>query len=189
MSEILASPILTPRLILREYTESDFDGVHAYAADPETVKFMTWGPNNPQQTREFIQLAISQASMTPRINYHFVIALRNSQQIIGGCGIHLRQPQHRGAEIGYCFHKAFWGQGYGTEAAGALIQFGFESLKLHRIAAFCDVLNIGSARVMQKNHMRHEGHFLQNRWQKEQWRDTLLYAILEQEWSPRSPSK
>jgi len=174
--------IATPRLLLRAYTERDFEGVHAYASDPETVRFMTWGPNTPQQTRDFRREAVAQQSVTPRVNYHFVVALRESGQIIGGCGIHIRQPEHRGAEIGYCFHRDFWGQGYATEAAAALLRFGFEQLQMHRIYARCDPLNIGSERVMQKNGMRKEGHFRQIYWRKGKWRDSLLYAILAEEW-------
>lgn len=178
--------ITTPRLIFSEYTESDFEGVHAYAQDPETVRFMTWGPNKPEVTRDFIQMAISQQAVEPRVNYHFVVRLRESDQIIGGCGIHIRQPAHRGAEIGYCFNRQFWGQGYATETLNALLQFGFEELKLHRIIATCDPRNIGSERVMQKNGLRKEAHFIQELWQKGEWRDSLLYAILESEWKNKS---
>jgi RimJ/RimL family protein N-acetyltransferase len=174
--------IATPRLLLRAYTERDFEGVHAYASDPETVRFMTWGPNKPQQTRDFIQLAMEQRQVTPRVNYHLVAALRESGEIIGGCGIHIRQPEHHGAEIGYCFNRAFWGQGYATETMAGLLRFGFEELQMHRIYARCDPLNIGSERVMQKNGLRKEAHFIQSLWRKGQWRDALLYAILKHEW-------
>jgi RimJ/RimL family protein N-acetyltransferase len=174
--------ITTPRLVLCEYAESDFKGVHTYSKDPETVRFMTWGPNKPEETKAFIRLAISQQTLEPRVNYHFVVRLRATGQIIGGCGIHIRRPEHRGAEVGYCFNRQFWGQGYATGTMKALLNFGFEELKLHRIIATCDPRNIGSARVMQKNGLRKEAHFIQELWQKNEWRDSLLYAILEHEW-------
>jgi RimJ/RimL family protein N-acetyltransferase len=183
----MSLPITTPRLILREYTEKDFEGVHAYSKDPETVRFMTWGPNSPEETRGFLQLVISQQTIEPRLNYHFVVALRESGQIIGGCGIHIRRPEHRSAEIGYCFNQKYWGQGYATETMSALLKFGFEELKLHRIIATCDPRNIGSERVMQKNGLRQEAHFIQELWQKGEWRDSLLYAILESEWQTNHP--
>lgn len=175
-------PITTPRLTLREYREADFEGVHAYSKDPRTVRFMTWGPNTSEDTRNFIQLAISQQTVEPRLNYHFVVVLRERDQIIGGCGIHIRRPEHRGAEIGYCFNRQFWGQGYATEVMQALLKFGFEELNLHRIIATCDPRNTGSERVMQKNGLRKEAHFIHELWQKNEWRDSLLYAILESEW-------
>jgi [ribosomal protein S5]-alanine N-acetyltransferase len=174
--------ITTPRLLLCEYAEADFEGVHAYARDPETVRFMTWGPNQPDQTRAFIQMAISHQTLDPRVDYQFVVRLRSTKRIISGCGIHIRRPDHRGAEVGYCFNRQFWGQGYATETMGALLKFGFLALKLHRIIATCDPRNIGSERVMQKNGLRKEAHFIQELWQRSKWRDSLLYAILEHEW-------
>jgi len=172
----------TLRLNIREYLEEDFEEVHAYSCDPETVRFMTWGPNAPEDTRDFIQLAISHQSVEPRTNFHFVVTLRGIDEIIGGCGIHIRRQEHHGAEIGYCFNKQFWGQGYATETMGVLLKFGFEQLRLHRIIATCDPRNLGSERVMQKNGLRKEAHFRQELWQKGEWRDSLLYAILESEW-------
>jgi RimJ/RimL family protein N-acetyltransferase len=180
-------PISTQRLRLREYTEADFEGVHAYSQDLETVRFMTWGPNTPEDTQKFIQLAISQQAVKPRVNFHFVIALQETDQIIGGCGIHIQRPEHRGAEIGYCFNRVFWGQGYATETMEALLKFGFEALNLHRIIATCDPRNIGSERVMQKNGLRKEAHYIQELWQKNEWRDSLLYAILDHEWQRTNP--
>ena len=182
-------PVTIPaqRLILREYTEADFDGVHAYAKDSETVQFMRWGPNLPKDTHNFIQLAIKQQHEVPRVNYHLVVELRDRSTIIGGCGIHLRDPEQRGAEIGYCFNKNYWGQGFATETMGALLKFGFEELNLHRIIATCDPMNIGSERVMQKNGLHKEAHFIEKLWSAKllEWRDSLLYAILDREWQAK----
>lgn len=174
--------ITTTRLILREYHEDDFHGVHEYSCDPETVKYMTWGPNTPEETRSFMDLATSQQRVIPRVNYHFVILLRKPGMIIGGCGIHLNRPDHRTAAIGYCFNNNYWGKGYATETVGALLHLGFEGLGLHRILGTCDTRNIGSARVMEKNGMRQEALFSKNLWQKGEWRDSYLYAILDNEW-------
>ena len=172
-------PITTSRFILREYTDADFEGVHIYAKDPETVSFMTWGPNTHEDTYNFIRLAISQQKIEPQVNYHFVVALNETDQIIGGCGIHIHRVEHKGAEIGYCFNKQFWRMGYATETVGALLKFGFKTLKLHRIIATCDPNNIGSELVMQKNGLRKEAHFVEELWQKGRWRDSLHYELVE----------
>jgi len=172
----------TPRLIIRDYTIEDFSGVHEYARDPETVSFMTWGPNSEEDTLNFIDLAISQQTINPRLNYHFAAVFPGTEQIIGGCGIHVRSPKKRTAEIGYCFNKTFWRQGYATEAAGELLRFGFDALVLHRIIATCDTQNIGSANVLERINMRREAHYVEHVWQHLRWRDSYLYAILEREW-------
>lgn len=179
----------TPRLILREYKPEDLAGVHEYACDPETVKFMTWGPNEIADTENFIQLAISQQIVTPRLNYHFTVILEKQGYIIGGCGIHIRNPIQNTAEIGYCFNKKFWGNGYATETVNRLLRFGFDELYLHRIIATCDTRNIASAKVLMNNFMRKEAHFIQHIWLRNEWRDSFLYAILDNEWSRTSNKK
>lgn len=73
------------------------------------------------------------------------------------------------------------GKGYAT--VNELLTLGFGQLNLHRIFAECDPANLGSARVMEKANMIREGHLRECRWQKGQWVDRLLYAILDRDWS------
>ena len=88
----------------------------------------------------------------------------------------------RQASLGYCMHPDYWGQGYMTEAAAALLKFGFEEMTWRRITSFCDPDNIGSWRVMEKIGMRREGHEREAKWFKGRWHDWLRYAILNHEW-------
>ena len=171
----------TPRLVLRPLEASDWHAVHEYASDPEVVRYMPWGPNTEEQTHEFMQRAIVSAAERPRIKYDFAITLRDGGRLIGACGIYLRD-ERRQAYIGYVLHRAFWGKGYATELASALLAFGFGELKLHRIIATCDLLNTASAHVLEKIGMRREGVMRQDVWEKGQWRDSLAYAFLAEEW-------
>ena len=86
------------------------------------------------------------------------------------------------AELGWILHRDHWKKGYGTELAGALIRFGFAELKLHRIIASCIADNYGSYRVMENSHMRREAHFIKNRFQRGEWQDEFIYALLQEEW-------
>jgi [ribosomal protein S5]-alanine N-acetyltransferase len=81
-----------------------------------------------------------------------------------------------------------WGYGYATEAMQAMLQFGFQSLGLHRISDFCDPENQASIRVMEKVGMRREGHLVQNHYTKGRWWDSVVYAILAEEWRTRQAS-
>ena len=94
----------------------------------------------------------------------------------------MSNPDNPEGWIGYSLNRKFWGQGYATEAAEALVKFGFGQLNLHRIFATCDPFNVASARVLEKAGMQREGHFRQHKWVKGKWRDSLLYAILDCEW-------
>ena len=75
------------------------------------------------------------------------------------------------------------GRGYATEAAGAMLAFAFEELKLHRVYGDCDARNIASARVMEKLGMRREQHGVRDSWHAELgWIDGFTYGILAEEW-------
>ena len=74
----------TARLILRPYEPTDFDAVHAYSSDPENLTYMLWGPNTPEETREFIEDAIAAAESPRPEEYLFAVIERSSDTLIGG---------------------------------------------------------------------------------------------------------
>jgi RimJ/RimL family protein N-acetyltransferase len=172
----------TERLMLRDFVETDLKAVYAYASDPEVVRYMDWGPNTEEDSKSFVQQAISGTREHPRKSYTLAIILKSENELIGGCGIYMTNLDNREGYIGYCLNRNFWARGYGTETAKALLNFGFETLDLHRIFATCDVENIASVHVLEKVGMRKEAHFQQHKWVKGKWRDSLLYAILDHEW-------
>ncbi|KWX77508.1 GCN5 family acetyltransferase [Paenibacillus riograndensis] len=148
----------TERLIIREFTNEDTEAVHAYASDPLVAKYMIWGPKD----------------------FEFAVVLKETGQLIGGCGIHISEPGQ--GEIGYCFNPLFWRQGYTSEAAASLLDFGFQELNLHRIYATCRPENVGSAKVMQKLGMVYEGHLREHMWHKGRWHDSYQYSVLKPEY-------
>lgn len=176
----IALPIVTERLLLRDFVPADGAAVHAYAADPEVVRYLIWGPNTPQETAEFMQRALAAQHERPRRTWELAVTLRGGGRLVGACGIRLKDAQD--ADIGYVYARDAWGQGFGTEAARAVIDAGFRQLGLHRIWATCDPENHGSARVLEKAGMQREGHLRRHVWEKGRWRDSLLYAVLEGEW-------
>lgn len=172
----------TKRLALREFEADDWKAVHRYASDYRVVSFMKWGPNSEDETRDFVAKAIAHQSADPRTHYDFAVTLAERGQLIGGCGLVVRSAEDRAGWIGYCLNRAFWRQGYGTEAARLLLALGFEELGLHRIFATCDTENVASARVLQKIGMVREGRLREHQQIRGRWRDSHLYAILDREW-------
>lgn len=102
--------------------------------------------------------------------------------MIGACRISITDANKPEASIGFSLAKKFWGQGYATEVGEKLLEFGFQQLKLHRIFAICDSQNNLSARVLVKIGMRQEGYLREYESMRGEWRDMLLYAILEKDW-------
>jgi RimJ/RimL family protein N-acetyltransferase len=122
-------------------------------------------------------------SSKPRTHYELAVTLRKTGELIGGCGIEKRAA-HKEGIIGYVLNKAYWGQGYGTEVARAMVAFGFTRLALHRITAICDPSNVGSNRVLKKAGMTLEGHLREDFPIRGKWHDSMVYGILEREWDP-----
>ena len=175
-------PLETERLTLRDFEGADWAAVHRYASDYHVVRFMAWGPNNEQETRAFVARAIAYGAETPRTRYQLAVTQNGGGGLIGGCGLVVSAPESRAGWIGYCFRRDVWGRGFATEAARALLAFGFEHLGLHRIFATCDTENLASARVLEKCGMVREGRLREHKWIKERWRDSFLYAVLDREW-------
>jgi ribosomal-protein-alanine N-acetyltransferase len=176
----------TERLLLREFVEDDWPAVHEYGSDPEVVRFMPWGPNTEDDTRAFVARALAAQREEPRREYHAAATLLDGGRLIGACSLHLGNPLHRSAMLGYCYARASWGHGYATEAARALVGFGFRELGLHRVWASCDAENIASARVMEKIGMTREGRLRQDANLHGRWRDSYVYGVLEGEWENRA---
>ncbi len=174
-------PLETQCLILRDFLESDWQAVHNYACDPEVVRFLPFGPNSEEDTKKFLQTEIKNRRKKLRQHFAFAIALKTDKQVIGSCRISITDPNKQEASIGYCLAKEFWGKGYATEAARQLLDFGFKQLNLHRIFALCNPKNTASMRVLVKIGMRQEGYLREYEWINGEWRDSLLYAILDRE--------
>jgi [ribosomal protein S5]-alanine N-acetyltransferase len=172
----------TTRLVLREIREDDWEAVHEYGSDPEVVKYMLFGPNSLDDTRAFIERALANQKAQPRLSYNFALITKNDDKLIGSCELRIENVGSKEGEIGYILNRKYWNRGYMTEAAIKAVSFGFEQLGLHRIFATCHPANKGSYHVMEKIGMQREGQIRSHRFIKGEWRDSLLYSILENEW-------
>ncbi|MDR6225119.1 GNAT family N-acetyltransferase [Desmospora profundinema] len=110
------------------------------------------------------------------------IRLRHDDTLIGamGLGIH---PQHNRAELAYWIGVPYWGQGYATEAARAVIRYGFQDLGLHRIWAAAMVHNPASSRVLEKAGLKREGLLRQHVKKGDTYIDLVYYGLLQEEWA------
>jgi RimJ/RimL family protein N-acetyltransferase len=79
-------------------------------------------------------------------------------------------------------NRHYWGRGYATEAARALIEFAFRTHKAHRVFTSCEVDNAASVRVLEKAGMQREGFIRESDWIRGAWHDQYIYAILRRDW-------
>ncbi len=174
--------IRTPRLLLREYAEHDFDDMFAFESDPLVVQYVCYGPFSKEECWQQLTYHIAHQQAEPRTYYHLAIVLPQAERVIGWCGLELTGQRNKEAEIGYALNRRHWGQGYMTEAAQAMLKKGFETMNLHRIFAACHPANAGSIRVLEKLGMRYEGCLRAQKSCRGAWRDVAIYALLEDEW-------
>lgn len=174
--------IKTKRLILREFVMEDWPEVLAYQSDPRYQRFYPFTDKTPEEAQAFVQMFLDQQKEQPRRKFQLAAMLRPNRSLIGNCGIRLDSHNTEKADIGFEFSPEYWGKGYATEAAHAMVHFGFKILKLHKIGAWCIANNRGSARVLEKLGMQLEGRLRENEYFKGRWWDTLMYGLLKSEW-------
>jgi RimJ/RimL family protein N-acetyltransferase len=111
----------------------------------------------------------------------FAITSAETGELCGAIGLRL-ELTHARAELGYWIGVPFWGRGYCTEAAGAVVEFGFTQLHLRRVYACHFVRNPASGRVLQKLGMKPEGRLRQHVRRWDQFEDLECYGLLREEW-------
>ena len=169
----------TRRLWLREFEKADIPVLYAYNQHPEFQRFEAGPLVSEYQFFQIIQDIIAQQAEQPRQSFYFAVV--RDHHVIGSSYVTIHDTKNRQAEIGYVIGFEHWGNGYATEAAQAVIRFGFETLKQHRIYAEVISENRASVRVLEKIGMQREAHLRENIYFHQRWWDTCIYAILEQE--------
>jgi len=175
--------IETERLLLREFESTDWQAMLAYWNDERYQRFYEEPKDQEAAVRELLDRFVVSQTEEPRRMWQLAITDPRSGRLIGNCGIRVKNPVHREANTGWELDPNVWGHGYATEAARAILGFGFGELGMHRVWAECNAENVRSVRVMERLGMRREAHFRKHQWFRGRWWDTLIYAILDHEWS------
>jgi [ribosomal protein S5]-alanine N-acetyltransferase len=151
----------TPRLILRDWLESDLPLIEALASDPNVTRYQTWlRLRDDDARRRWLETAIFHNQRDPRFAYSTAVVSRETRRAIGWLGWgRAEDPAHCETSFGYALLPAEWGYGYMTEAVLAMLRFVFETLGRSSICATCATSNRRSARVLEQT-----GLALVHRW-------------------------
>src|SRR5215216_3479608 len=142
--------LITDHLILRPFRTDDFAALRALVADPRIFQYRSRTSISEDQTRAFLADAQHALTEIPPPLYAFALLLRTTSQLIGECGLTRLADQPDAAFLWYTLSPAFWHQGYMTEAARAVVQFGFTSARFQRIVAGCHPDNHASRRILER---------------------------------------
>lgn len=119
----------------------------------------------------------------------FLIREKETNAIIGRCGIHNWNTDHRRAEVGYILtDESQKRKGYMTEALEAVISYGFNQLNLNRLEALVGAENTASLRLMAKNRFIQEGVLRKHHFSNGIFEDSLVFSKLREEYNAESSS-
>jgi ribosomal-protein-alanine N-acetyltransferase len=181
MAKRLPQPILeTERLRLRPFALSDAPTVKTLAGAREIAATTLTVPHPYEDGMAESWIETHRPGYEADRGAAFAITLKPTGDLLGAISLAIDRP-HARAELGYWIGLPFRNQGYATEAAQAVLRFGFEELELNRIFAVHMVRNAASGRVMQKCGMRREARLRQhiNKWGT--FEDLDIYGILAEE--------
>jgi ribosomal-protein-alanine N-acetyltransferase len=146
----------TERLVLRHQVIQDLDALWALYCDPEITRYIPDAPRSRVEAKEELEWHMNGHPRFPELGLWASIH-KETGKFIGRCGllpwtIDGRQE----VEVAYTIARDYWGQGLATEAAQAILNYGFEELNLSRLVSLIDAENIASQRVAEKIGMTFE---------------------------------
>ena len=178
----VTSPTMeTSRLMLRFFDVTDAPDVQRLAGAREVADTTLSIPHPYEDGMAEQWIASHKAEHEAGTSVVFAIVLRDGLQLIGAIGLTIDRSADKG-ELGYWIGKPYWGRGFCTEAATAVLDYGFSTLGLNRIGARHFARNPASGRVMEKIGMLKEGTARQDKIKWGKYEDLVYYGILRDDW-------
>lgn len=156
MIPVQLQPFDSARLHFRPLTEDDVAGMFALDSDPAVHRYLGGIGGNiltePAQSLDMIRFIRAQYAAVGIGRW--AVQLRATGEFMGWAGLKLVagpiNGHHNFYDLGYRYRPAFWGQGYGCEAAQAWLSCGFGTMQLPQVCAYADVENAASRRILTK---------------------------------------
>ncbi|PRY30266.1 GNAT family N-acetyltransferase [Pseudosporangium ferrugineum] len=178
-------PVTLPGRVvtLREFRSDDAASSLAIVGDDQVTQWLSFDSRDLPAARAMIDGAVQRAQQQPRSEYYLAVTDEHDE-LVGFARLALAGV--KAAKLGYAIRADRWGKGYATDATRRLITFGFEELGLHRISAAIGPENAGSLAVVRKLGMQLEGRLRDHVFTNGAWRDSLLFSLLEHEWTSQA---
>lgn len=178
----LPTPTLqTARMRLRPFTDTDADALFALHSNAHVLRYWDSAPwTEPARAQLF--LATCRQMEEQGSGARLAMERSSDGTFLGWCGLSRWNPEYRSASLGYCLEESAWGQGYATEATGALLQWAFDTLDLNRVQAETDTRNLASMRVLEKLGFVPEGTLREDCVVNGEVSDSHVFGLLRREW-------
>lgn len=180
----------TDRLILREITMDDLAWYLAHFSREEIVHGQGFpAPKGLKEAREELQLYFVDL-FKERNGFRWGIEPKGESKLVGSCGYYKwLKPDGRQAEIGYDLDREYWGRGIMTEALTAIVDFGFQKMKLNRIELLAMPWNQRSLGLAGRLGFVKEGVLREHGFdEKKRPTDDVLLSLLRSDWAKCRPA-
>lgn len=171
----------TERLILRDFLPGDFEAFYRTTVDPVYGRFYPVRELTERHWRKVFERILPPAEPQERLIYQLALCLPDGT-LIGTCGLRIEDVENRQASFGCAIARPYWGQGLAYEGSHRVIDFGFSSLPVERVYAETIGENEGARALATRLGMRLEGEFRRHRFFRDRWWNTVIYAVLRDEW-------
>jgi ribosomal-protein-alanine N-acetyltransferase len=172
--------IETPRLLLKALTPEDMKHIFENHSEEE-IKIIL----GHQSEKDFLEEKNKYKNGYSTYNRSFTLFLmtdKESGTIIGRCGLHNWNKEHKRAEIGYAMtNENYKRKGFMTEATEAVIEYGFNKMNLHRIEALVGPANVPSLRIMEKFKFVKEAVLREHHFTAGKFEDSFMFSKLHHE--------
>lgn len=173
----------TERLLLRPHRKNDAPALEALADNWNVARMLGRMPHPYPPGSSLTWMAKHDEQRKARTHFEFAIFLGDT--LIGGAGLAKRDSDSEAYELGYWLGEPYWGMGYATEAAGAVVRFGFETLGLPQLVSGHFTDNPASGRVLQKLGFRYSGVVKRHCLARGQEVDMRVMTLSRAEWNER----
>ncbi len=171
-------PVLTTeRLILRQMTAADANEVFFFRSDDVVMKYI--GRPKAQSVDEAVKwLEMVNDNLVRNDGICWAVTLKDDPTMIGNISFWRMEKEHFRAETGYVLHPEHYGKGIMSEAMQAILQYGFNVMKLHSVEANIDPENTASKNLLERNGFIREAYFRENYFFDGVFYDSAIYSLL-----------
>lgn len=166
--------LATKNLVLRDFQPADVAAYQGFTSEQKYQRFYSEADCDPAKAEFLVNLFCESAKAEPRSIYQLAITLKDTCELIGTVGVRLED--HRQASMGAGVARGYHGKGYAQEAGKTMLDFAFNELDVHRVYAETIGKNRAAILLCKQLGMVEEGRFIEHRFFKNQWWDTVVMA-------------
>lgn len=175
MNKDLFHSLESNNIYFKPLSLNDIEDIHFYASDEDVKRFIGWSlMKDLSETKKHIETMMAREINGTHL--YASVALKSNHKVIGTVMLFNFDTEANNAEVGYVFSKDYWNQGYGTESMSLINNFGFNSLKLHKLIARVTDANIGSSRILEKTGYTLEGNLKDHNFIDGQYFNLLMFG-------------